>query len=368
MTRTRWFPLALAVLFAALGSERSSYGQCATRMCWSSAAEDLIKCRDIDGTDIETLPITVTNPNRLAFDGVSKLYFTNCEDGGTSGVRRANLDGSDVELLVDGGYCPHGIALDVANGKMYWAETGSTDALMRANLDGSDDGKIYTDVDEANGLFLDSANDRIYWTSHPLNKLHYAPMFPPYDDENIGELLYTDLIKPHALDVDVASNMIYWAEHTVAPGRIRSGVIGDGGAGTLVYEPTDPIGIKLDLCLGKIYWCDFAGGRIMRAELNGDNPEELVTGLTQPNWIELITPTTCGDGLIGWDEECDDGDINNDDGCSATCTVEPDSICAGEPSDCTTGIPAVSTWGLGVMLLLLLSAGTLVMTRRKQAA
>ena len=75
----------------------------------------------------------------------------------------------------------------------------------------------------------------------------------------------------------------------------------------------------------------------------------------------------CGDGLVDAGEECDDGDLDNDDGCSSTCTIEPDAQCTGEPSVCITGIPAVSTWGLAVMVLLLLSAGTVVMARRKTA-
>ena len=79
---------------------------------------------------------------------------------------------------------------------------------------------------------------------------------------------------------------------------------------------------------------------------------------------DCATPP-CGDGLLDAGEFCDDGNTDDGDGCSSTCTVEPDSTCTGEPSVCITGIPVVSTWGLGVMVLLLLSAGTVVMMRRK---
>ena len=34
------------------------------------------------------------------------------------------------------------------------------------------------------------------------------------------------------------------------------------------------------------------------------------------------TPTICGDGLVGLDEQCDDGNVSNGDGCSAVCASE----------------------------------------------
>jgi cysteine-rich repeat protein len=75
----------------------------------------------------------------------------------------------------------------------------------------------------------------------------------------------------------------------------------------------------------------------------------------------------CGNGLVESGEECDDGGIEPGDGCSETCIVEPGSTCTGEPSVCITGIPAVSDWGLVVMGLLVLVAGTIVTTQQGRA-
>lgn len=46
------------------------------------------------------------------------------------------------------------------------------------------------------------------------------------------------------------------------------------------------------------------------------------------------TPVVCGDGVINGDEECDDENTDSSDGCSATCTLEDDAVCEGEPSVC----------------------------------
>jgi uncharacterized delta-60 repeat protein len=45
--------------------------------------------------------------------------------------------------------------------------------------------------------------------------------------------------------------------------------------------------------------------------------------------------STCGNAIVEPGEACDDGDLMPGDGCSATCTVEPDWTCGGSPSVCT---------------------------------
>ena len=49
-------------------------------------------------------------------------------------IERANLDGMRLETLVSGQFAAEGIALDIADDKMYWAAQGS---IRRANLDGT---------------------------------------------------------------------------------------------------------------------------------------------------------------------------------------------------------------------------------------
>ena len=49
-----------------------------------------------------------------------------------------------------------------------------------------------------------------------------------------------------------------------------------------------------------------------------------------------VCTTICGDGIVGGSEQCDDGNAVNGDGCSASCTVQTGFICTGSPSVCTT--------------------------------
>ncbi len=48
--------------------------------------------------------------------------------------------------------------------------------------------------------------------------------------------------------------------------------------------------------------------------------------------------TTCGNGVREVGESCDDGNIDDEDGCNRTCQIEPGARCVGEPSMCDFGV------------------------------
>lgn len=57
-----------------------------------------------------------------------------------------------------------------------------------------------------------------------------------------------------------------------------------------------------------------------------------------------LTPAACGNGILDGGEECDDGNTDDDDGCSATCTVEIDTAshtCPGKAIRLESDIPGL---------------------------
>ncbi|MDX2170106.1 MAG: hypothetical protein SF182_23750 [Deltaproteobacteria bacterium] len=51
-------------------------------------------------------------------------------------------------------------------------------------------------------------------------------------------------------------------------------------------------------------------------------------------FVSAMTATRCGGGSLDAGEACDDGNVANGDGCSASCAIEPCWSCGGEPSTC----------------------------------
>ena len=75
--------------------------------------------------------------------GGNKMYWTIW--GPVNKIQHANLEGSNIEDIITDLQSPRGIALDVPNGKMYWADLGAG-KIQRANLDGSDIEDIITNL------------------------------------------------------------------------------------------------------------------------------------------------------------------------------------------------------------------------------
>jgi cysteine-rich repeat protein len=95
------------------------------------------------------------------------------------------------------------------------------------------------------------------------------------------------------------------------------GLHGDGAAGDLRFARGGVIGAGVPAGIHQVP-C-----RVRDAE---DRRSELV--------VLVDVAAVCGDGKIENAEECDDANDAGGDGCADDCVLEPDWICAGEPSVC----------------------------------
>lgn len=380
---------------------------------WTDVGTGKIQRADlVAGTGVEDLLTTqVIEPVGLALDLVAgKLYWTEASPADFM-ISRANLDGTNVELLVTGLDRPSGIALDVAGGKMYWTDIGAS-KIQRANLDGSNvedlltTGVVFTPVEIA----LDTRGNKIYWTESTL--ADFMIQRADLDGSNV-ELLVTDLVDPSGIALDVAGGKMYWTDR--GTGKIqRADLDGSGVEDLVTTSVIEPVRIALDLVGGKLYWTEasLADFMISRANLDGTGQEFLITGLTSPSGLALDWRAegpggACcsGFGFCGWQtqQQCEsiEGQIYLGDGteclgdvtCPAVCvtcqcvdgsfTSGPSAIgCVSEEVACAddcqaqggvegfqcdlgpcVAIPAISQWGIMVMTLLVLTAGTLVLTR-----
>ena len=102
----------------------------------------------------------------------SHIYW---RDSGTGKIQRANLDGSNIEDLVtiehSSVYGPHGFALDMNGGKIYWTTNNFTyygDQIRCANLDGSNIETVFITKSDIHSLALDVDEGKMYWTDNVL--------------------------------------------------------------------------------------------------------------------------------------------------------------------------------------------------------
>ena len=265
---------------------------------WTDYGTDKIQRVNLDGSNVQDLITSgLASPTGVALDVAGgKMYWV---DIGTGKIQRANLDGTNVEDIGAGSVSS--IALDVAGGKIYWTTRTTTritvsiigrttrttvSTIRRANLDGSNVEDLITrglNLNVPNGIALDVAGGKMYWTDGVADKIRRANL----DGSNIEDLV-TGLSVPIGIALDVSGSKMYWTDG--GTDKIQRANLDGSNVEDLVTAVSDPYGITLDAAKTKMYWTDREEGKIRRANLDGSNVEDLVTGLDEPVGITLAIP------------------------------------------------------------------------------
>jgi sugar lactone lactonase YvrE len=292
----------------------------AQRMYWAEpSTTPRIRSARLDGTDVQDLLTNaVERPNGVVIEG-GQMYWVDTGGVLTSRIQRARLDGSGIENLVSGPNLSPPV-LDTAAGQMYWTE--GSNSIRRAGLDGSNPQVLITGLEVPVRPILDVAGGKIYWTAasviqranldgsglETLAVTGIGFTFPVYlsldlaagkmywmDDVDMGlpgdikranlDGSQVETVVPSAtvsslspVALDVAGGKMYWADASAVPRVIRRANLDGSGVETVVNAgiglPTSPL---LDLAGGRLYWSDALTARIQSANLDGSNPQEVVT-------------------------------------------------------------------------------------------
>jgi hypothetical protein len=156
---------------------------------------------------------------------------------------------------------------------MYWAD--SANSIWSANLDGTGFNTLFATSEAAVGIDIDTMNSNVYWTES--NAIYRG------DLSNGTKSLILDGVGVNVFDIelDVASGKMYWVVFSGA-GKIQRANLDGTEVETILDGLTEPITMALDLDGQKLYWAErnaITYGSIHRADLNGSNPELLLSGL-----------------------------------------------------------------------------------------
>ncbi|CAE7654340.1 Lrp4 [Symbiodinium microadriaticum] len=227
---------------------------------------DCLMRANLDGTDREVLLSGLGHPNSLAVDDLrQKLYFSESDDT-SDRIMRCNLDGSNLEEVVSGVHV-QGIATD-ADGKVYWTDVTSSQ-IQRSAFNGSDIEVLVSDLQEPAGLALDSKAGRIYWADQCGYENTARIQSAGLDGSGVATLHNASHPMHVALDSD---GQLYWTD--AGSFEIRR-CKPDGSSAEVLYNKTvvllpnsqpsnkpvqqltgllDPQGIAVDSVAGKVYW------------------------------------------------------------------------------------------------------------------
>ena len=226
------------------------------------------------GAEAENLVPSVQNATSLVLNSAdNKIYWTEQVGKNRGNVKRANLDGSNVQVLANilNGV-PRSIAVDPTQGKLYWTNSGGR--IQRANLNGKQVRNLIQNLEFPDSIILDAASGKLYWTEGT-GRIRRANL----NGKSIEKI--ASGLSPVA-DIAISGNKIYWAEITSeSSGKIGRANLNGSNFGTLTRLQTPALSIAIDAARNKLYWSDFAGN-IRRSNLNGRRIQNVVLGLTLP--------------------------------------------------------------------------------------
>ncbi|MFH1843360.1 MAG: DUF5050 domain-containing protein [bacterium] len=202
-----------------------------------------------------------------------KLYFA---DNGNDKILRCDLNGTNLEELVTTDIEVVGcIDIDRTGGKMYWTDWASATAhIKRADLDGANIETLLSSLSGPYGLALDVTGGKMYWTEFSINVIRRANL----DGTGMEDLVTSGLSHPAGIALDLTAGKIYWADGaTEYSAKIQRANLDGTSVETLVDDPLiAPQVIKLDLTAGKMYWSDLGTDSWWRANLDGTDLEEIL--------------------------------------------------------------------------------------------
>lgn len=202
----------------------------------------------------------------------NKVYWST----GTQ-IGRADLDGSNSEVVVSGLSAPIDVKLARCDGKIYWSDSVSR-RIQRANLDGSNIETIYASQApwRPSGIALDFDARQIYFgeidgTPNGAGQITDSRLSRvDFDGSNATVLLGLGPTRPFGIELDLANDRMYWAEF--ATGDIRSARLDGSQAAVLANTSGSAAALALDLVNRRVYWADageFGPVQILRVNLDG---------------------------------------------------------------------------------------------------
>ncbi len=248
-----------------------------------------------DGSNKKVIASKSNLPDGVVVDvEVGHVYWTNMgvpnlNDGS---IERADVDGENRRFVVPPGgtHTPKQIHLDKANAKLYWCDREGM-RVMRANLDGSQiETLVQTGEGDADskdqtkwcvGIALDPTRGQIYWTQKGPDNAGVGRIFRANIEIPKGqtaanrsdiEVFFDRLPEPIDLELDLKSRILYWTDRGDPP---RGNTVNRASVDAKPQAPEivlthlmEGIGIALDVRNDRMFITDL-GGSVYSARLDG---------------------------------------------------------------------------------------------------
>jgi polyvinyl alcohol dehydrogenase (cytochrome) len=255
----------------------------------------------------------------LAFGSAPNLFTIDFGGGPREVLGAGNKDGTYYVLDRDGVNEMSGVAWNDVDPSLlpYW----TTNVVPGGDIGGI----ILTAA-------VDENNDRIYFSTGPgTNAVNGPPADPQRPTVHALDMNTGAIAWDNSAETDSSSS---FAPSSAIPGVAFFGEV--PGAFLRSYDTENDDGSKLgafDLSNAAsasapavVDGIVLVGAGIGTRTSTGSGPSDITAGIASDLTALCVSGTVscqmCGDGVVDWDEECDDGNLDDWDGCSASCESE----------------------------------------------
>lgn len=217
-------------------------------------------------------------PEGLALDATHRQLFWTESAWTGARLRRCDLSLTDVVDVSTGWSVLRGLALHPGSGQLYATSSNlaAGSAIRRWNNDGTGAAAITSLGPAANprGIAIDVAGGRMLWADFAGGTIASAPL------AGTPISLFYGLPaggRPWGVAIDSAAGQVYWTDW--ANGTISRRALSGGAVTTVLGGLSNPSWLALDPAVGRMYWIDAGTGRLRRSALAGGTITTLVTGI-----------------------------------------------------------------------------------------
>jgi DNA-binding beta-propeller fold protein YncE len=266
---------------------------------------DRIRSMNPEGSDQKVIATDCHLPDGVAIDvEAGHIYWTNMgipylDDGS---IERADLDGGNRTVIVPQGvtFTPKQLHLEKRSGKLYWCDREGM-RVMRADLDGTN---VETLVDTSQGddnhsdatkwcvgITVDPERRQVYWTQKGADNSNLGRIFRAGLDIPEGEgpsnrtdieIWFDDLPEPIDLELDLETRLMYWTDrgnppqgNTVNRASVDAPATNGRKPELLISDLMEGIGVALDIAGNRMFATDL-GGSLYTAKLDGSEKRTLL--------------------------------------------------------------------------------------------
>jgi hypothetical protein len=226
----------------------------------------------IDGVQVNTNPIPFYAATSDSFSQI-RIF---------RGTDQAGMIVDDLSVAVAG-----------PRREIFWSETGTWDApklgvIYSAAFDGTGKTAIATNLNRPIGVALDVKNGYIYWAEDGYDAENASRIVRAnFDGSNPTNLFTQDkdgFTNAQMIDLDLANGHVYWT--TFYQGVMRGNLDGTGYTVLGGMDPTNTYtALALDLVRCHIYFAEPQGlGILFRMDMNGGNKVEIARDLGTGEW------------------------------------------------------------------------------------